>query len=384
MRVVIAPDSFKEACPAMSAARAMARGWQQVRPADDVVLVPMADGGEGTVAAVAAAWGIPLVHAEVTGPLGDTVVAAYAYDPARGLAVIEMAEASGLHLVAPEHRNPAHTTTRGTGELMAHAVARGARKIIVGVGGSATNDGGTGALRALALRLLDDDGNELPEGGAALASLARVDCAMQLPALRDVELLLACDVSNPLCGPEGASAIYGPQKGASPQQVAELDAALARFAHITCDTLGIDYATTPGAGAAGGLAFGLMAYAGAKIQPGVSLVAEAVGLEDAVKGADLVLTGEGRIDAQTLRGKTPYGVAQLARRHGVPMIALAGQLGPGHEQLLTHGFLRLQCINEPGTPLPLAIAQTEENLTRTALMLAREVDLFVEVARPQT
>lgn len=381
MRVVFAPDSFKEACPAVSVARAMARGWQQVRPADEVVLVPMADGGEGTVAAVTAAWGSPLVLAEVTGPLGDTVTAAYAYDPVRSLAVIEMAEASGLHLVPAALRDPQRTTTRGTGELILHALARGARKIIVGLGGSATNDGGTGALRALGLRFLDTHGEELPEGGASLGQLARIDRSALHPELCRVELLLACDVSNPLCGTEGASAIYGPQKGATRQQVAELDEALAHFAKITRESLGIDHANTPGTGAAGGLAFGLMAYAGANMQRGVSLVAEAVGLDDAIRHADLVLTGEGRIDAQTLRGKTPYGVAQIARRHRVPVAAVAGQLGPGHEQLLLHGFCRLCCINEPGTPLPVAIAQTEDNLSRATAALAQEAELLRESNR---
>lgn len=370
MRVVIAPDSFKEACTAQAAAEAIARGWRSARPGDTLILVPMADGGEGTVAAVASAWQGGLERVDVHGPLGKVVVAAYACDPSRGTAVIEMAAASGLALVPQSQRDPLRSSTQGTGELIAHALDSGARRVIVGVGGSATNDGGSGALRALGIRFLDVNGNELPPGGAALARLHCIDVSQRYPLLCDSELLVACDVDNPLCGPRGASVVYGPQKGASPEMVRELDSALMRFAAVVAETVGQGLDATPGAGAAGGLAFGLMSLAGAVLRPGVQLVAEAVALEEHIRGASLVITGEGRLDAQTLHGKTPLGVAAIAREQGVPVIALAGQLGPGYEGLFAHGVTAAYGINRDTADLPTALRDTSINLERVAREIA--------------
>jgi glycerate kinase len=370
MRVVIAPDSFKEGCGAKAAAEAIARGWLYARPLDTLTLVPMADGGEGTVDAVAAAWRVDVRQASVCGPLGAPVVAAYALDTARGIAVIEMASASGLPLVPKGQRDPRVTTTRGTGELIARALDEGAKKVVVGVGGSATNDGGVGALRALGYHFYGSGGEELPEGGAALANLQRIDGGGIHTRLRDVELQLACDVRNPLCGPDGASAVYGPQKGASPEVVRELDAALSHFAAVVRESTGSDYAAVPGSGAAGGLSFGLMSLAGARLRSGVEVVAEAVGLDEQMAGAGLVITGEGRLDAQTVNGKTPHGVAQIAARHAIPVIALAGQLGPGYEALFEHGICAAYAISPPEVELAAALRDTEKNLERVAREVA--------------
>jgi glycerate kinase len=369
VRVVIAPDSFKEACSAREAAEAMARGWQALRPEDVLTLVPMADGGEGTVEAVAAAWNAAPQSARVTGPLGTPVDAAFAWNAEACVAVMDMAAASGLGLVPLEQRDPRITTTRGTGELIAHALDMGARRIILGIGGSATNDGGAGALSALGVRFLDDAGRELPPGGAALARLHTVDTRGLHPGLRDCALLLACDVDNPLCGAAGASMVYGPQKGASHAVAAELDNALAHYADVVemhaCRFL----RDVPGAGAAGGLAFGLMALSGAALQPGGELVAQAVELSRHMEGAGLVITGEGRFDEQSLHGKTVSTVAALARAQGVPVAVLAGSLAPGMLEC-AEAFVALRAVTPRGTPRNVALRDTLENLERAGMELA--------------
>lgn len=334
MIVVIAPDSFKECATAAEAAEAMAAGWLRADPGAELRVVPVADGGEGTVAALSARG--QLRETDVTGPMGEAVTARWALLD-DGTAVIEMAEAAGLHLVAPQHRDPMTAATRGVGELVRAGLEAGARRFIVGVGGSATNDGGAGMAQALGASLRDAEGRELNPGGAALANIAEIDASGMDARLAECTVLVACDVDNPLCGPEGASHVYGPQKGANAAQAATLDGALALYAAALRAALGVDLRDTPGAGAAGGLAAGLMAFLGAQLKPGFDLVAEQAGLAKALEGADLVITGEGSLDGQSLRGKAPLGVARMARERGLPCIALAGQLGGGYKAVYDLG-----------------------------------------------
>ena len=326
MKIVIAPDSFKESLSAPEVAAAIARGWRQVFPEAELLLRPMADGGEGTVDAVLAATGGERRECRVCGPLGEPVLAHWGW-LGEGTAVLEMASASGLHHVPRDRRDATVTTSLGTGELIRAALDAGATRIILGLGGSATNDGGAGLLQALGVRFLDAREVELPPGGAALARLARIDVGGLDPRLLQARLEIAADVDNPLCGPRGASRVFGPQKGADPQQVEQLDAALEHYARLVAATLGEDHSRHPGVGAAGGLGFAARAFLHAGFRPGIELVAELSGLADAVEGADLVITGEGRLDSQSLHGKTPVGVARTARAAGVPVLALAGSLG---------------------------------------------------------
>lgn len=371
MRIVIAPDSFKECASAAAVAAALACGWLRACPEAAIRTIPMADGGEGTVEALVSATSGRTRTAEVTGPLGDRVQAAYGVLGDGKTAVIEMAAASGLALVPPAQRDPRIATTRGTGELIAHALDLGARRIIVGIGGSATNDGGAGMAQALGYRLLDASGNELPPGGAALRDLATIDAQGRHAQLDQCEMLVACDVTNPLCGPLGASHVYGPQKGATPEAACELDNALRHFAGVIRDQLGVDVIELPGAGAAGGLGAGLLAFTGAKLRPGVALVAEACRLERAIAGADLVLTGEGRIDAQSAFGKVPVGVAQIAAKHGVPTVAVAGAIGDGFEAVYKHGICAVFGITRAPQPIEEAYARTTTALEETAEAIAR-------------
>jgi glycerate kinase len=298
----------------------------------------------------------------VRGPLGEPVRARWGVLGDGGTAVVEMAAASGLPLVPEGRRDPRVTTTTGTGELIRAALDAGFRRLVVGIGGSATNDGGTGMARALGIRLLDLSGRELPGGGAALAALATIDLSGVDPRLASAEILVACDVDNPLTGPRGASAVYGPQKGATPDMVRELDAALARFAAVARAATGRDVAEAPGAGAAGGLGAGLLFFTPARLVPGVELVLAAARFEDQVRGASLVLTGEGRTDAQTAMGKAPSGVARMAARLGVPVHLVSGSLGPGAEELRRHGVVRMEAASPPGMPLPEAMARAAELL----------------------
>ncbi len=371
MRVVIAPDAFKECLPAIAVARALERGWRRIYPDADVHLAPMADGGEGTVDALVASTGGRFVTTRVTGPLGEAVDAAYGMLGDGRTAVIEMAAASGLPLVPPDQRNPGRTTTRGTGELIRHAIASGAQRIIAGIGGSATNDGGAGMAQALGYSLQDEQGNELPPGGAALARLARIDAAKRLPDLDNVEILAACDVDNPLCGPTGASFVYGPQKGADAALAARLDDALRHFGKCIEAQMSVPVLNLPGAGAAGGLGAGLVAFARARLEAGVVLVAEACNLAQWMDGADLVITGEGRMDAQSARGKTPVGVARIAKRGNVPVAAVAGALGPGYEAVYAEGIDIVWPLCAAPMPLAEALARSEERLIETGEALAR-------------
>lgn len=382
MRVVVAPDSFKGSASALAVAQAMARGVRAVFPDAEVSQVPIADGGEGTVEALVVATGGTLREATVTGPLGEPVAARWGVLGDGATAVVEMAAASGLPLVPRERRDPRLTTTRGTGELMRAALDAGLRKLVVGIGGSATNDGGTGMARALGARFLGPDGAELPEGGAALARLDRIDLSGLDPRLAGAELLVACDVANPLTGPRGASAVYGPQKGATPEMVRELDAALGRFAERARAATGRDVAGLPGAGAAGGLGAGLLFFTPARLRPGVEIVLEATGFEQRVRDADLVLTGEGRTDFQTAMGKAPVGVAAVARRHGVPVICLSGGLGDGADEVLARGIDALASIVPGPMSLEECVARGPELIEAAAARVCRLVRVGMRARRP--
>ncbi|MDG9927190.1 MULTISPECIES: glycerate kinase [unclassified Pseudomonas] len=371
MKVVIAPDSFKESLSAPEVAVAIARGWRQVFADADILLRPMADGGEGTVDAVLAATGGERRECQVRDPMGRPVSAHWGWLGEEGGAVLEMAAASGLHRVPKAQRDATRASSYGTGELIREALDAGPRRIILGLGGSATNDGGAGLLQALGVRFLDAAGRDLAPGGAALADLARIDPAGLDPRLAGVELLIAADVDNPLCGPRGASRVFGPQKGADAAQVEMLDAALAHYAQVAVTALGEDHSDFPGTGAAGGLGFAARAFLGASFRPGIELVAELSGLVEALRGADLLITGEGRLDSQSLHGKTPVGVARLARAAGVPVLALVGSLGGGYQELYDAGIDAAFSLAPGPLSLEQAMAGAAEELQARACDLAR-------------
>ena len=370
MRIVVAPNAFKGSLSALAAAKAIGDGIRLADPDADLILVPIADGGDGTVdALVAGADGQHRVL-RVGGPLTDPVDADYGVIDGGKTAVIEMAKAAGLALVPQDKRDPRVTTTYGVGELLQQAYEGGARHFIVGIGGSATNDGGAGMAQALGYHLLDAQGHELPPGGLALQNLARIHVGGVHANWNDAQVDVACDVTNPLTGPSGASAVYGPQKGATPEMVAELDAALKHFAEIIRRDLGVDVEPLPGAGAAGGLGAGLVAFTGARLRPGAEMVLEALKLDDRIKGADLVITGEGRLDSQTARfGKGPAAVARHARKAGIPVVALAGGIADEAELALLFDGLEATVV-EPCT-LEDAIAQAEPLLLRAANRVMR-------------
>ncbi|TMC28770.1 MAG: glycerate kinase [Chloroflexi bacterium] len=372
MRVVIAPNAFKGSLSALEAAAAIGEGVRVAVPDADLVLLPIADGGDGTVDALVAATHGEHRGARVRGPVGDPVEADYGLIEAGSTAVIEMAKAAGLALVPPENRDPGVTTTYGVGELLQQGYDGGARRFIVGIGGSATNDGGAGMAQALGYHLLDERGRELPPGGLALQKLARIHAGGVHANWNEAVVDVACDVSNPLTGPNGASVIYGPQKGATPEMVAELDAALARLAEIIRRDLGVDVEQLPGAGAAGGLGAGLVAFAGARLRPGAEMVMETLKLDQRLQGADLVITGEGRLDSQTARfGKGPAAVARHARNAGIPVIAIAGTLADEAElRPLFDGLMAT--VAEPYS-LEQAIAQARPLLVRAATRALRLV-----------
>ncbi|MBI1754004.1 MAG: glycerate kinase [Acidobacteria bacterium] len=380
MRIIVAPDSYKGSLPALGVAEAMARGIRAVFPDAEILKVPIADGGEGTVEALAAATGGRIVRTEVRGPLGEPVQAHWGVSGDGRTAFIEMAAASGLPLVPEGRRDPRITSTYGTGQLLKAAMDAGLARLVVGIGGSATNDGGAGMARALGARFLDAEGRELPEGGAALARLARIDLSGLDPRLREASILVACDVDNPLCGPRGASAVYGPQKGATPEMVAELNAALAVFARVAAAATYREVAQRPGAGAAGGLGAGLLFFTDAKLQPGVSVVLDATGFDALVQTADLIMTGEGRTDVQTAMGKAPLGVAEVAKHYGVPVICLSGGLGEGADELLAHGIDALASVTPGPMALETCLAQGETLVEAAASRVCRllKVGMFLQ------
>lgn len=379
MKIVIAPDSFKESLSALEVANAIEQGFKQVFPNIEYCKVPMADGGEGTVQAMVDATGGQIVECQVTGPLGEPVEAFYgilgqADANSRRTAVIEMAAASGLHLVSTTQRNPLLTTSYGVGELIADALNNGIKHIILGLGGSATNDAGAGMIQALGAKLTDVNGHNIALGGAALATLHNIDLELLHPYISECIIEVACDVDNPLCGPRGASAIFGPQKGATHLMVEQLDQALAHFANVINRQasphikLGCEHQA--GAGAAGGMGFGVMALLAATLKPGVDIVTETVQLAQHCQDADLVITGEGRLDAQTVFGKTPMGVLNVAKRYNVPVIGIAGCLGDGAEAILQQGMKAIFPIIPSLQPLEQVLTEAQTNLTHTAQNIA--------------
>ena len=366
MKIVIAPQSFKDSIPALAAAEAIERGVRAAAPEAETVLVPVADGGDGTLDALVDSTGGQVFRNTVTGPLSRPLKAKWGVMGDGQTAVVEMALASGLALVPPRRRDPRVTTTRGTGEIIKEALDRGFSRIIVGLGGSATNDGGAGMAAALGVHFWDAQDRPLPAGGAALAQLARIDASGLHPGLSSSVIVGATDVTNPLCGPTGASAIYGPQKGASPEMVAELDAALENFARVVSRNLGRDVADRPGAGAAGGLGAGLMVFAGAQLRSGIDMVCEVLQFDSHLEGADLVITGEGQADRSTIYDKAPMGVARRALARGVPTVLLAGSLGPGYEELYEHGLAGVVCIADRPMGLQQSLKRTAELLEAAA------------------
>ena len=338
MKIVIAPQTFKGSISALDAAVAMRNGILEVLPDADTILVPVADGGDGTLETLVEGSGGEIRAAEVCGPLGERRAAEWGAMGDGVTAVIEMARTSGLALVPLDRRDPLNATTYGLGEVVSAALDDGFRRFIMGIGGSATNDAGAGMAQALGVRLLDGAGDELPYGGAALADLSHIDLSGIDSRIEDSSFLVACDVSNPLTGPEGASAIYGPQKGATPEMVQTLDAALLHFSEVVRRDLSAEIDSLQGAGAAGGLGGGMVAFLNAELRAGVDIVLDTVGLDDALEGADLVLTGEGALDYQTVYSKAPIGVAERARRLGIPVIAIAGTLGDRYRLVHDHGI----------------------------------------------
>ena len=338
MKVVIAPQSFKGSISALDAARAMEQGVKRVFPDTETVLAPVADGGDGTLETLVEATEGDIRSATVTGPIGEPVEAEWGALGDGETAMIEMARTSGLALLSLDERDPLRATTYGLGEIIREALDAGFRSFIVGIGGSATNDGGAGMAQALGVRLLDESGNDLPPGGAALAGLRKID-ASGLDARAAVsQFSVACDVSNPLTGPEGASAVYGPQKGATPELVEQLDGALGNFAEVVERDIGRSIDDVPGSGAAGGLGGGMMAFLDGSLRAGVDIVLDQVGLNEQLEGADLVITGEGQLDFQTVYHKAPIGVAWRAKERGIPVIAISGSLGPGFEDVHPEGI----------------------------------------------
>jgi glycerate kinase len=337
-KIVIAPDSYKGCLSALDVTNAIEGAILEFYPEINVVKVPIADGGEGTVDALVTATNGKLMFSEVLDPLGEKIVAKWGILGDGTSAVIEMASASGLPLIPKEKRNPYITSTFGTGQLIISALDENCKKIVIGIGGSATNDGGVGMAKALGAKFFDSSGKELHDGGYALQKLNKIDISNIDPRIKNTEILVACDVDNPLCGPRGASAVYGPQKGATPEMILELDKALLNFSEIAQKTVGKDVKNIAGAGAAGGLGAGLMFFTEASLMPGVELVLEVTNFNSLVEDADLVITGEGNTDFQTVFGKAPVGVAKAAKKYNIPVICISGGLGEGYESVFEKGI----------------------------------------------
>lgn len=375
MKIVIAPDSFKESLTALETANAIEEGFKKVFPDAEYVKIPMADGGEGTVQSLVDATKGRLETLSVQGPLGEPVEGFYGISGDGTVAIIEMAAASGLHLVPPSERNPLITSTWGTGELIQEALNKGVKEILIGIGGSATNDGGAGMIQCLGGELLDKKGQQIIPGGIGLADLVSIDLAKLNPKLKEVEIKVACDVDNPLTGPKGASYVYGFQKGGTAEQIEQLDQNLAHFARLIRQDLNQDIEFVAGAGAAGGLGGTLMAFLEAKLQNGGELVSGLVGLADEVRNADLVITGEGGINHQTIYGKTPICVAKIAQRYQVPIIAIAGRLSGDYEAIYEHGVTAVFSILSEITSLETALETGYENIKQTTQNIAAVIKI---------
>lgn len=365
MKFVLAPDSFKECMSSKEVCETMEIAIRKVYPDAEVIEVPMADGGEGTVEALVEATSGTYHMVKVTGPLGNKVEAVFGLLGNMKTAVIEMATASGLHLVKREERNPLITTTYGTGELIKAALDLGVRHIVIGIGGSATNDGGAGMIQALGGKLLDKEGNEIAFGGGELDKIETIDLSNLDPRIKDTVIEVACDVTNPLIGEKGASEIFGRQKGATDEMVKVLDLNLAHYADVIKRDLGIDIAYVEGAGAAGGLGAALLAFLKGELKRGIDLVIKHTELKEKLEGADYVFTGEGSIDYQTMYGKTPIGVATIAKEKGVKTIAFAGNVGEGIDILYTGGITAIFSIMLGVSTLDNALKNGKENLRIT-------------------
>lgn len=370
MKIVIAPDSYKESLSALDVACAIEAGFREIYPDADYVKIPVADGGEGTVEAMVAATEGRVIPVKVTGPLGEPVAGFYGVSGDEQCAFIEMAAASGLELLSPAQRNPLKTTSWGTGELIRHALDLGVKRIIIGLGGSATNDGGAGMVQALGAKLLTEEHQQIGQGGAELAALMRIDISELDSRLADCQIDVACDVTNPLTGEEGASAVFGPQKGATPQMVANLDHALAHYAACIKQDLGIDVLSLEGGGAAGGMGAALFAFCGAKLRPGIDIVTEALHLDALVADANLVITGEGRMDSQTIHGKVPVGVARVAKRYHIPVIGIAGSLTADVGVVHQHGIDAVFSVLYRICSLDDALTHAGENVRMAARNIA--------------
>ncbi len=371
MKIVVAPDSFKGSLTAIEVADAIEQGIREIFPEAEIVKIPMADGGDGTVQCLVNATGGEILREKVTGPLGDEILASYGILGDKKTAVIEMAEASGLTLVPEDKRNPLITTTYGTGQLIKAALDQGCRKMIIGIGGSATNDGGAGMLQALGVKLLDREGKEIGFGGGELKKVFRIDTKYLDNRLSETKVIVASDVSNPLCGPKGASWIYGPQKGATPEIIEDLDDSLAHFAEIITRDVNKDVNDMPGAGAAGGLGASLMAFLDTELRPGIEIIIEIVKLEQATKDADLVITGEGKIDSQTIYGKAPIGVAKIAKKYNIPVIAVAAIIGDDADIVHQYGINTLIKISEP----PMSLAEPK---SKKVWLIKKSIKQFLE------
>ncbi|HHF5008211.1 TPA: glycerate kinase [Haemophilus influenzae] len=371
MKFVIASDSFKESLTALEVATAIETGFKRIFPDADYVKLPMADGGEGTVQSLVDATQGKLIECEVTAPLGDKVKSFFGLSGDGKTAIIEMAAASGLHLVPPEKRNPLLTTSYGTGELIKLALDLGVESFILGIGGSATNDGGVGMLQALGMQCLDSQDKPIGFGGAELANIVKIDVQQLDPRLQQVHIEVACDVNNPLCGECGASTIFGPQKGATSEMVKQLDAALSHFAEIAERDCGKQIRDQAGAGAAGGMGGGLLLLPSVQLKAGIQIVLDRLRLIDYVKDADVVITGEGRIDAQSIMGKTPIGVARTAKQFNKPVIAIAGCLREDYDVVFDHGIDAVFPIIHQLGDLSDILKQGEQNLISSAQNVAR-------------
>ncbi|WP_413735161.1 glycerate kinase [Sodalis sp. RH21] len=375
MKIVIAPDSYKESLSALEVATQIEQGFREVFPDAHYVKLPVADGGEGTVEAMVAATHGEIVNVRVTGPLGAQVDAFFGLSGDKQTAFIEMAAASGLEIVRACDRNPLLTTSFGTGELIRSALDHGVKHCIIGIGGSATNDGGSGMVQALGGGLLDDQGRQIGYGGGELDKLARIDITQLDPRIKDCRFEVACDVTNPLTGDEGATAIFGPQKGATPAMIKRLDASLKHYAAIIKRDLDKDVEHIPGAGAAGGMGAGLQAFCGAELRKGIEIVTEALGLDAIVRDATLVITGEGRIDSQTIHGKVPIGVAKVAKRYNKPVIGIAGSLTEDVGVVHQHGLDAVFSVLYEICTLDEALGNAARNVRLTARNIAATIKL---------
>lgn len=373
--IVLAPDSFKESMTAKEVCEAMERGIRKANSQIRCIHVPMADGGEGTMQSLVDATGGRVYSKEVVGPLGNNVVAEYGILGNGEIGVIEMASASGIHLVDSEKRNPLITTTFGTGQLIKACLDKGVKKLLIGIGGSATNDGGAGFIQALGGRLLDENGDDLSYGGGALAKLHTIDLSNLDERLKYVSVEVACDVNNPLCGKEGASYVFGPQKGATREMIEILDQNLSHYAEVIKEQLGKDVISKAGAGAAGGLGAGLMAFLDVKLKSGIEMVIEYANLEEKVRDADMVWTGEGSIDFQTQYGKTPLGVAMIAKKYNKPVIALAGRVGNDIDILYDKGIDAIFGIMRGVTSIEEALVKGPENVEKTSENIIRLLNI---------